>query len=136
MTIAYAAEGYRREGLAFMPWPLAFLIPPLVLHRPTRNALPPNLRTHFATWVSRQPLLISGFPERAHVMVEPTREALRMALRTQRVSLVDGSLRATLRGAPTPGEVRQILAASSLVGRWLAHLDQPSTAFALLGVTA
>jgi hypothetical protein len=118
-----------------MPWPVAFLVPPLVLHRPTRESLPSDTRTHFATWVSRQPLLVAGFPRRALVMVEPTREALRMTIRAQRVVLSGGTLMVTSLRRPPVGELRQLLRTASLVGRWLARLDQPSTAFALLGVT-
>ncbi len=135
MTIAHAAAGYRESTLVAMPWPVAFLIPPIVLHRPTRDALPLNTRTHFATWISRQPLLVAGYPRRAQVMVEPTREALRMAIRTERLLLAGGGIVPTPLSTPPAGEVRQLLTASALVGRWLARLDQPSTAFALLGVT-
>lgn len=135
MIIAHAATGYREGAQVPMPWPVAFLIPPMILHRPTREALPSSTRTHFATWVSRQPLLIAGYPRRAQVMVEPTREALRLGIRTGRLVVAGGAVvPATLRTSPA-GEVRDLLRASALLGRWLARLDQPSTAFTLLGVT-
>lgn len=135
MAIAHAAAGYREGAQVPMVWPVAFLIPPIVLHRPTREALPSSTRTHFATWISRQPLLVAGYPRRAQVMVEPTREALRMAIRTQRLMLTGGGVVPTSLPTAPAGEVRQLLKVSSFVGRWLARLDQPSTAFALLGVT-
>src|SRR5690349_10276161 len=105
MTIAYAAQGYGEGTQEPMPWPVAFLIPPMVLHRPTRESLPSDTRTHFATWVSRQPLLVAGFPRRALVMVEPTREGLRMAIRAQRVVLSGGALVVTSLRRPPVGEL-------------------------------
>jgi hypothetical protein len=136
MSIAYAAMGYQRDNSQVpMPWPMAFLIPPIILHRPTRNELPSDIRTHFATWVTRHPLLVAGFPRRARVMAEPTREGLRLAIRSGRLNLVGASVVPTSLGPQADGELRQLLRASTLVGRWLARLDQPSTAFALLGVT-
>ena len=65
LTVAYGASGFRQESDEPMIWPLGFLIPPLVLHRPTRETLPRDLRTHFATWVDRNPLLVAGFPRRS-----------------------------------------------------------------------
>lgn len=135
LTIAHAASGYTADQSRPMPWPVAFLIPPLVLHRPTRSALPTSARTHFASWVSAHPALIVGFPRRAAVMTEPTREGLRLALRARRVALAEAAIRATSLAPAPPGELGQLLRASALVGRLLARLDQPSTAFALLGVS-
>ena len=135
LTIAYAAAGYTRDQERPMPWPVAFLIPPLVLHRPTRLALPADARTHFASWVSRHSTLMAGFPRRAAVMTEPTREGLRLVLRARRVAFADAAIRAMSLATPPRGELGQLLRASSLVGRLLARLDQPSTAFALLGVS-
>src|SRR6266540_2320032 len=80
VLIAAAAKDYETDG-AGMPWPLAFIVPPLVLHRPTRDALPRNTRTHLSTWIRRQPLLRAGFPARAAAMVPLTREGLRFGLR-------------------------------------------------------
>ena len=37
---AAAASQYERASRQAMPWPLAFLVAPLVLHRGTREALP------------------------------------------------------------------------------------------------
>jgi len=135
LTIAYAAAGHISDQSRAMPWPVAFLIPPLVLHRPTRSALPANVRTHFASWVSGHPALMAGFPRRAAVMTEPTREGLRLALRARRIVLAGSAIRAESLAPAPQGELGQLLRASSLVGRLLARLDQGSTAFALLGVT-
>lgn len=134
MLIAHGATGYASERGEALPWPMAFLIPPLVLHRPTRDQLPKNVRTHFAAWVGRQSTLMIGYPKRAEVMVEPTREGLRMALRSQRMQIQDGRLVATALTTAPAGELRQLLASATVVGRLFARLDQPSTAFALMGV--
>jgi Family of unknown function (DUF6521) len=135
LTAAYAAAGYLADRSRPMPWPAAFLIPPLVLHRPTRSDLPSDARTHFASWVSRHPSIVAGFPRRAAVMAEPTREGLRVVLRAGRIELSQGAIRPLGLANPPQGELGQLLRTSRLVGRLLARLDQPSTAFALLGVS-
>ncbi|WP_260848438.1 three component ABC system middle component [Streptomyces sp. SLBN-118] len=64
-VLATAADGYRKESDHGMPWPLSFVVAPLVLHRKTRMALPSNTRTHLTSWTSRNPVLRAGFPPRA-----------------------------------------------------------------------
>jgi hypothetical protein len=129
---AYDYEKAKRRNDR-MPWPLGFLVLPLVLHRPTRAELPRDTRTHLSTWIRKHPLLRAGFPNRAAAMVPLTREGIRFGLRAG-VLDIDGS---TLRGGETrrpSGELGQLIRAAALVGRWLATTDQPSTPFTLLGV--
>jgi hypothetical protein len=135
VLLSAAAHAYEKakEDKQRMPWPLGFLVLPLVLHRPTRAELPRNTRTHLSTWIRRHPLLRAGFPSRAYAMVPLTREGIRFGL-CAGVLDIDGSM---IRGDDTDqpaGELGQLIRAAALVGRWLATTDQPSTAFALLGV--
>lgn len=132
VLLAGAARDYDEE--AGMPWPLAFLVIPVVLHRPTRNALPRDTRTHLSTWLRREPLLRAGFPERAAAMVPRTREGLRFGLRAGILTVDGANVVGNLTDEPAPGELRQLVRAARLLGRWLAKSDQPSTPFALLGV--
>lgn len=133
VLLAAAARDYQTEA-ARMPWPLAFLIPPLVLHRPTRDALPRDTRTHLSTWIRRKPLLRAGFPDRAAAMVPLTREGIRLGLRAGVLAREGSDLIGHLDAEPPSGELRQLVRRAALVGRWLAKTDQPSTVFALLGV--
>ena len=133
VLLAAAARDYETQATR-MPWPLAFLIPPLVLHRPTREALPRDTRTHLSTWIRRQPLLRAGFPDRAAAMVPLTREGIRFGLRAGVLARDGASLTGHLDTEPPEGELRQLVRRAALVGRWLAKTDQPSTIFALLGV--
>jgi len=132
--LSVGARGF--EGRAHEPplWPTGFLIPPLTLHRPTREALPKTVATHLASWVAREPLLRAGFPQLAKQLTPLTNEGLRAGLRAQVLSLDDGRLRGTLSVPDVEGDLRDILKAADLVGRWLTKLDRPSSAFALLGV--
>jgi hypothetical protein len=132
VLLAGAARDYDEE--AGMPWPLAFLVIPVVLHRPTRNALPRDTRTHLSTWLRREPLLRAGFPERAAAMVPRTREGLRFGLRAGILTVDGANVVGNLTDEPALGELRQLVRAARLLGRWLAKSDQPSTPFALLGV--
>ena len=137
ISAAAAAEYERADGDP-MPWPLAFLVAPLVLHRDTREALPNSTRSHLATWVSNHPTLRAGFPARARSLTDPVREGLRFGLNMGVLTIVDdgrihGSLPVTSR-PPDLGDLRAIVRSAGLVGKWFAKLDQPATSFALMGV--
>jgi hypothetical protein len=54
---AAAASQYERASDEAMPWPLTFLVAPLVLHRGTREALPRDTRTHLPAWVADNPVI-------------------------------------------------------------------------------
>jgi hypothetical protein len=131
-----AASEYARSAGRPMTWPVAFLVAPLVLHRSTREALPRSTTTHLTNWVTREPLLRAGFPLRASALVPSVREGLRFGVRHQVLSLENGELHGTLRPPTTTTTERDaLLKSAGLVGRWLAKIENPSTAFALLGVT-
>src|SRR3954447_1832655 len=63
--LSVGAQAYETKRDQPMIWPLAFLLPPLILHRPTREVLPKSVVTHLPTWIRRQPLIRAGFPSRA-----------------------------------------------------------------------
>lgn len=132
-TMSVAARAYEQRADKPMVWPLAFLVPPLVLHRPTREALPGTVATHLTTWVSRQPLLRAGFPARAGQLTPLSREGMRLGLRSGVLAIDDGRLRGTLR-AGQGDDLGAVLDAAQFVGRWLPKVEQPSSVFALLGV--
>jgi hypothetical protein len=136
--LASAADGYSKESEQALPWPLSFVITPLVLHRGTRQALPSSTRTHLATWTSRNPLVRAGFPLRAQGLVEAVREGVRFGLKYELLSLEGDRMRGRIRrpkGFQMPDELGEILRKASFAGRWLAKIDSVATVFAVLGVT-
>ncbi|MGW5216149.1 three component ABC system middle component [Streptomyces sp. NPDC004051] len=132
---AVIAHEYALKRNRAMVWPLALVLPVLVLHRSTREALPPSIRTHLPTWVARHPALLAGFGARVDSTLPVLREGLRFAIRYGLIRVGDGVVQAapvSMRGVD--GELREVLKAARLVGKWAATVDQPSTLLALLGV--
>lgn len=132
---AAAVEYERRDGLP-MPFELAFLVVPLVLHRDTRSALPARVNSHLAKWVTSNPVLAAGFGARAKALTEPVREGIRFGLRQGALEL-DGAniIGHPLRGRPAAiGDIAQVIGKATFVGRWFTRIESSATAFALLGV--
>ncbi|MGY3200503.1 three component ABC system middle component [Streptomyces sp. TE5632] len=137
--LASVAQGYEKETEQAMPWVLGFVAAPMVLHQPTRKALPASTRTHLGAWIGKNPVLRAGFPARVQALTEPVKEGTRFGLAHHVLTLEPGGrMRSAYRrprGFKTPEELDQILRKASLAGRWLAKADSPATVFAVLGVT-
>ncbi|KUL22840.1 three component ABC system middle component [Actinoplanes awajinensis] len=131
--IATAARSYETGRQQPMAWPLAFIVVPLLLHRPTREQLPSSTATHLSTWISRNALLQAGFAERAASLVPPIREGLRFGLRHGALTIINGGLSGSLRPA-AGADLRSLFNSARMVGRWLAKTEHPATVFALFGV--
>ncbi|MGW6294223.1 MULTISPECIES: three component ABC system middle component [unclassified Streptomyces] len=136
--LASTAEGHAKETSQGVPVVLSFVAAPLALHRGTREALPASTATHLATWVSRNPVLRAGLPQRAVSLVEPVRAGIRFGLAHDVLSLDRDRLSAVPRKRPRgvrpPPQLNEVLRKANLVGRWLAKTDSPATVLALLGV--
>jgi len=135
-VIAEAAIEYeRREGTP-MPFELAFLVVPLVLHRDTRTSLPIRVDSHLAKWVTTHEVLAAGFGARAKVLVEPVQEGLRFGIRIGAIDFDTGRIVGKLRSRRPAkiGDVGEIIKKAGFVGRWFTQIESSATAFALLGV--
>lgn len=137
VVIAASAIEYERADGDPMPWPLAFLVAPLVMHRGTREALPRTTRTHLGSWVAQHAIEHAGFARRAQSLTDPVREGLRFGLANEVLRVDDqGRLSGSI-ASPGPGkgsETAQLVAKAGLVGKWLTKVDNPATAFIVLGV--
>jgi Family of unknown function (DUF6521) len=134
VVLAASAREYERAKHEQMPWTLAFIVGPLVLHGPSRRLLPRTTSTHLSTWIARNPTVRTGFAARARAIALPAREGLRYGLRCGQLQISEGSIHSARPLRLAQGQLSDLIQASQLVGRWLAKLDQPSTAFALFGV--
>jgi ABC-three component (ABC-3C) system Middle Component 3 len=135
---AAAASQYEQDSDEAMPWPLAFLVAPLVLHRGTREALPRTTRTHLSAWITNNPVIRAGFPQRAQSLTEVVREGLRFGMAHGALSITaEGGMRGVLTPSARPiesGDAADIVRSAGFVGKWFTRADQPATLFALLGV--
>src|SRR4051812_5258049 len=68
LLIGRVATGHREKLGRGVPWPLAFLALPVVLHKRTRDQLPPNVNTSMAAWTRRHPLLTAAVGSHAQAL--------------------------------------------------------------------
>ena len=125
--IGHTVGEYHRARQAAFSMVTVFLVLPLTLHKPTREALPRRANTAFAGWVTEHAALLAELPERARRLRPISREALLFAVRHQLLAFDGGGIlpgaqqvRRSARFAVTTDEVDAARSAAALLGRWFA----------------
>lgn len=136
LILAQAAIGHKKRASAPMPLSLAFLAAPIVLHGPTRQALPRQARSKMGAWLELHPVLRAGLGGRAASLVPAVRAGLRHGLRSGALNLGPAGLAASKpklsgAGVELSTEVDEILKRSEYVGGWFALSGAPSGIYAL-----
>lgn len=138
-----AVKGYQTEKKQGMPYPLLFLVLPLVLHSSTRNALPKKIVTKLHIWLQRQPEARVGFGDRTSSLVPYTKEALAFGMQTGIINICDDGKFTWVKGTLKPisavswssdTEPAICCKKAEFVGRWLAQAGEVSTIYTMWGI--
>lgn len=132
------AQGHRQHKGGSLPFALAFLAVPVVLHPESRTALPRTLRTSMPAWLGAHPGIRSTVQERVPAVAGLVREGALLGLasgilRLESGGLAPGQLRRS-EAARHASNLQDLLGAARFVGRWVARVESPATVLALWGV--
>lgn len=129
-----------------MPYPIGFIILPLVLHQDTRKVLPnqnPKLTLH--EWVEANPSVLLRFAERTRQLVPYTREALIFGIQQGTIRITN-DVNQVGHLIPTSKKYQQKYPWSKdsqaaiykkqagMLGRWLAQIGNSSLIFTTLRI--
>jgi hypothetical protein len=136
LILAQAAAGHQARADSGLPFSLAFLVAPIVLHGPTRQVLPRQARSKMALWLEEHPVQRAGLGRRAASLVSPVRAGIRYGLRSGVLALNDATLTATKPKVTSDeiilsAEVDDILKRAEYVGGWFALAGSASGIYAL-----
>lgn len=131
--------GFRDSNLQGMPYPIAFLVLPLVLHKMTREALPRSIATKMHVWLQNNPEVRIDFAERTRRLVPYTKEALVFAMRAEVITISgNGNLFPANRlgtiSWPSDAEPAILRSRAKFLGRWFARAGDVPTIFAIWGI--
>ena len=139
--IGRTASEYHRTRQTALNIVTAFLVLPLTLHRPTREALPRRANTAFAGWVAEHAALLVELPDRARHLRPVSREALLFAVHHQLLALNAEGLFPGAKPVPRSGrfavstdEVNAARSAAALLGRWFAGQGTQTSILQGMGV--
>jgi hypothetical protein len=136
LLIAQLVTAYEAKAKRGMPLSLIFLAAPVVLHGPTRDALPSQARHKMASWLEHHPILRAGLAPRARSLAGDVRGGLRRGLRAGTLTLENSALTSSkpkLKGKDIvlSAEVDYILKRAELVGGWFGLSGSPAGIYAL-----
>lgn len=121
------------------PFPLIYLVLPLVLHKQTRINI--NSRTQLLVWVQNCSQLLIDFPRRTRELVLISNEAIEFLLQTGKIVLTpNGELeivptsRTLSKTKYADSEVKECLIKAEHVARWFASAGKTETIYIALGV--
>lgn len=130
---------YSKKTNKDLPFPLIYLVLPLVLHKDTRNKI--NSRTQLHIWIQQNPDLLVDFPQRAKELVPITNEAIEFLLQTNKIQLTEnGELKVSpisrllSKSRFVDEEISECLTKGEHVGRWLASAGNVEVVYIKLGV--
>jgi hypothetical protein len=144
ILIAEAVDDYCDKAKRPLPFAVAFLILPIVLHETTRKTLPQSTLTALLPWAQDNRERLVGFAERAQQLQEVTRESIIFGLQTQILAIEDnggfvvGPNRRGVTPKRTPlftDEVNEYVERSRFLGRWFAASGPAANIFSTWGVT-
>ena len=132
-------ETYSEHTKRAFPFPLIYLVLPLILHKETRANI--NSRTRLASWVNKYPQLLMHFPQRTKDLVTITNEAIEFLLQTEKVVITaNGDLevspiaRTLSKTKFIDDEIRECLRKSEHIAKWFATAGKVETIYIILGV--
>ena len=130
---------YNLKTKRAFPFPLIYLVLPLLLHKNTRNAI--NSQTHFLVWIQRNEHLLIHFAKRSTQLVPITNEAIEMLLQNNYLTLTESAGLLVLPAKQiisktrfSDDEVKMCIRKSEHIARWFAKAGKTETIYVSLGV--
>jgi len=142
VALSSACAGFSIPNNQPLPFALAFMVLPIVLHKHTRESLPRNTRTSLPAWLQDHADARIGFYERLMALKPHTREALRYGLVFDWMAMGDsGLIRCVVTGnqinraiRSLDGDAQECISRARFLGKWLCTSASTETLMALWGI--
>lgn len=139
-VLRLCVRAYQQTISQSFPYPLTFLVLPIVLHRGTRESISPRQRQSLHVWLQDHQDLKIGFAERASELIPITREAIIFLLQVgafvvdEQAGLINQAYKNISIEGQDVGEIADCYRKAVLVGRWFARAGTVATIYAMWGV--
>lgn len=136
--LAAAAADHERTSGSGLPWPLAFIVPALVVYPDTRDELPANTNARLVNWISGHPVVRGQLAPRARALSPYVRESARFGMRQGALAFSGDRLHSSLDVAAlragSSGETAECVTRAAFLGRWFTSVVDIASIYALFGV--
>jgi len=122
-----------------MPYPLVFLVLPIVFPSNIRHSLPERIDKDFDAWTKEKSLELLKFDEIVSFLAPYTKEAIIFAIQFGYLEIRNGALLPQKSLHPTKiwnnkSEAMNCYKQAGFVGRWFAHTGSSAIIFRTLGI--
>ncbi len=140
-VVTASAAGYREVCEEGLPFPLAFMVLPIMLYKPARQALP-RLTKSMAAWLAENESVRIGLSRRMISLKPHTREAILFGIRYGWLSMVNEGRIESAKMASQIGylakkltdEPRECFRKGLMLGKWFAKSGNAVTVMNLWGI--
>lgn len=122
-----------------LPYPLCFLVMPLVLHKEIRNKLPTTTKRNFIDWIESNQLIKSEIPKLTKILVPYTKESIMFLLHYGVAGLnskgeIEIYAKSNGKIKSEQKEIEECFAKAELIGRWFSSLKGYQSIYISLGI--
>lgn len=131
---------YNKNSETRFPYPLIFLVLPIVLHKSTRESIGEKIKSPLHVWLQENQNARVGFAERAKSLIPITKEAFNFLWQLNSVGIDENvgiGLRKGLKKVDEnqgDEEIRDCLRKAEIVGRWFARAGNTANVYTMWGV--
>lgn len=142
-VIGHAATGYAEHRDQGLPFTLAFIVPPLVLHKDTRVVLPKMITSKLPDWAHKNSAELAFLRDHARELQPAVRSAILIGAHFDIIQFDEHArVRASSQFNPQEAqkelkksdEVGEIMKKSQFIGRWLSVSGNQPTVLSILGI--
>ena len=139
-VLRVAIKSYEDEKKEPFPFPLLFIILPIILHKEIRNSLPKSKSKKFYEWVEEHEKIKLFLPNKIKNLVPYSREALSFLLYYQAIEINNDATISVIKYRKKKfqytmeSEVENIYDRSKMLGKWLVYMGDVKTVFAIIGI--
>lgn len=135
-----ATSEYQKKVQSVMPFPLLYLVLPIILHKGTRNRV--NSRNNMVVWLQRNPDVLVGFADRTKSLIGFTNEAIEFLLFQGNCTINDGGLSIIkpiskskiIHYTANDQEIAECVQKAEHVGRWFCNMHAVENIYTAWGV--
>jgi hypothetical protein len=133
-----AIAGYEDKSSKSLPFPLSFLILPVILHRDIRSSINPHKNLH--TWAIENHYKLQNFDTNISELIGVTKRSLMLLLQNKSIKIENNAdlkvlnYRNPKSFSTSEPEMRDCYNKARSLGSWFGEMDDLVTIFSLLGV--
>lgn len=141
LLIRDAVGAYAKARGVGMNLPIALLVLPIILHKPSREMLPKKV-SKFHIWVQSNQEVRIGLAERARSLAPFSKEAILFAMQQGTMDIDENGLLLAMKSTLTNGnpsytseETASCRERATFLGRWFGGIEKPSSIFTAFGLS-